>query len=63
MKSFTVLVTVVLAPSLVSAEVCTAQRRINIAQNITAAFNQPDYTNSAAGINAMPLTTDCPAIV
>jgi hypothetical protein len=52
-----------LVPSFVSGKACTAQRRVSIAKNITAAFNEPNYAKSAAEINAMPLTPDCPAIV
>jgi hypothetical protein len=48
---------------LVSAQSCTAQRRIDIAKNINAAFNEPNYAKSAAGINTTPLTADCPTIV
>lgn len=52
-----------LMPLLAAGQACDAERRVAIAMNITKGFNEPDFAKSAAMINAMPLTYDCPAIV
>ncbi|KAK5997587.1 hypothetical protein PT974_02950 [Cladobotryum mycophilum] len=42
---------------------CTAQKRLDILESITTAFNAPSLTESAALINALPFQDNCLAPV